>query len=189
MHHRPRRDQGVHGPELDIFIQIQSSHKAIPRQSLVPKPDRGASKLFKNADDAVADLQSGSILWSSGFRLCGIAGRVENPVDLQHFVLAKILETIIDAIHRRGVESLGSLTAVSNNTGASGDHGVSVLTRTGQVTRLILSYLANNKILESKFLSGNIAIELCPQGSLAEKLRAGAAEVPAVYTPTGVPRC
>ena len=96
------------------------------------------------------------------------------------------LETLIGAIHRRGVESLHSLTAVSNNAGASGPGGLSPLTRSGQVNRLILSYLGNNKPLEQKYLSGNIAIELCPQGTLAERLRAAGAGIPAFYTPTGV---
>ena len=79
-----------------------------------------------------------------------------------------------------------SLTAVSNNAGASGPGGLSLLTRSGQVNRLILSYLGNNKPLEQKYLAGNIAIELCPQGTLAERLRAAGAGIPAFYTPTGV---
>ena len=97
-----------------------------------------------------------------------------------------MLDTIINAIHRRGVENLHSLTAVSNNAGASGPGGLSVLTRSGQVDRLILSYLGNNKALEQKYLSGHIAIELCPQGTLAERLRCAGAGIPAFYTPTGV---
>ena len=97
-----------------------------------------------------------------------------------------ITDTIIDAIHRRGVEDLHSLTAVSNNAGASGPGGLSPLTRSGQVNRLILSYLGNNKSLEHKYLTGDIAIELCPQGTLAERLRCAGAGIPAFYTPTGV---
>jgi 3-oxoacid CoA-transferase len=85
----------------------------------------------------------------------------------------------------RGIESLNNLTAVSNNAGASVDGGLSILTRAGQVTSLILSYLGNNKNLEKKYLEGQIGIELCPQGTLAERLRAGGAGVPAFYTPTG----
>lgn len=96
------------------------------------------------------------------------------------------IETIIAALARRGVENLHSLTAVSNNAGASGDGGLSALTQTGQVDRLIISYLGNNKRLEQKYLSGNIAIELCPQGTLAERIRAGGAGIPAFFTPTGV---
>ena len=86
----------------------------------------------------------------------------------------------------RGVDSLNNLTAVSNNAGASGDGGLSPLTRSGQINRCILSYLGNNKVLEQKYLTGHIAIELCPQGTLAERIRAAGAGIPAFFTPTGV---
>lgn len=87
---------------------------------------------------------------------------------------------------RRGKDQLHSLTAVSNNAGSAGKGGLSTLSHNGQLDRLILSYLGNNKALEKKYLSGNIAIELCPQGTLAERLRAGGAGIPAFFTPTGV---
>ncbi|RFU26091.1 hypothetical protein B7463_g10245, partial [Scytalidium lignicola] len=141
-----------------------------PTQSggdVAPKVIRGQSKLFKDADEAVADIKSGSMILSSGFGLCGTA------------------ETLIAAMARRGVENLHSLTAVSNNAGASGA-GLSLLTQSGQVNRMIVSYLGNNKKLEQKYLSGNIAIELCPQGTLVERIRAGGAGIPAFFTPTGV---
>ncbi|KAE8387361.1 hypothetical protein BDV23DRAFT_128580 [Aspergillus alliaceus] len=131
------------------------------------KVGRGASKIFKNADEAVADLKSGSTILSSGFGLCGVA------------------DTLLSAIHRRGPENLHSLTAVSNNAGAPGKGGLSTLIEAGQVDRLILSYLGNNRALEKKYLMGDIAIELCPQGTLAERLRAGGAGIPAFFTPTG----
>ncbi|KAL3461749.1 hypothetical protein BJX64DRAFT_260072 [Aspergillus heterothallicus] len=139
----------------------------IEQPTKAPKIDRAASKLFKDADEAVADLRSGSTILSSGFGLCGVA------------------DTIISAIGRRGVDSIHSLTAVSNNAGAPGKGGLSTLTHSGQVDRLIISYLGNNKALEKKYLTGNIAIELCPQGTLAERLRAGGAGIPAFYTATG----
>lgn len=107
------------------------------------------------------------MLLSSGFGLCGVA------------------ETLITALHRRGKENLHSLTAVSNNAGVEGKGGLSVLTKEGQVDRLILSYLGSNKILEKKYLTGQIAIELCPQGTLAERLRSAGSGIPAFYTPTG----
>lgn len=132
-----------------------------------PKVGRGASKIFKNSDEAVADLKSGSTILSSGFGLCGVA------------------DTLLSAIHRRGPENLHSLTAVSNNPGAPGKGGLSTLIEAGQVDRLILSYLGNNRALEKKYLMGDIAIELCPQGTLAERLRAGGAGIPAFFTPTG----
>lgn len=77
------------------------------------------------------------------------------------------------------------MTAVSNNAGMEGLGGLSTLTEAGQVNRLILSYLGNNKTLEKKYLGGELAIELCPQGTLAERLRAAGAGIPAFYTPTG----
>lgn len=63
--------------------------------------------------------------------------------------------------------------------------GLSILTKAGQVNRLILSFLGNNKVLEKKYLTGELAIELCPQGTLAERIRAGGAGIPAFFTPTG----
>jgi 3-oxoacid CoA-transferase len=96
-----------------------------------------------------------------------------------------LTDTLISAIGRRGPDSIHSLTAVSNNAGAPGKGGLSTLTHSGQVNRLIISYLGNNKALEKKYLTGNIAIELCPQGTLAERLRAGGAGIPAFYTATG----
>lgn len=74
---------------------------------------------------------------------------------------------------------------MSNNAGVEGKGGLSVLTKDGQVDRLILSYLGSNKILERKYLTGEIAIELCPQGSLGERLRAAGSGIPAFFTPTG----
>lgn len=115
----------------------------------------------------MADVKSGSVILSSGFGLCGVA------------------ETLITALHRRGKDSLHSLTAVSNNAGVEGKGGLSVLTKEGQVNRLVLSYLGSNKILEKKYLTGDIAIELCPQGTLAERIRSAGAGIPAFFTATG----
>ncbi|KAB8766450.1 hypothetical protein FH972_026610 [Carpinus fangiana] len=128
--------------------------------------DRPDSKVYKDADAAVADIKPGSTILSAGFGLCGTA------------------ETLIQAMLRRGKDSLHSLKAVSNNAGASADGGLGILTKSGQITSLILSYLGNNKVLEQKYLSGDIGIELCPQGSLAERIRAGGAGIPAFFTPT-----
>lgn len=93
-------------------------------------------------------------------------------------------ETLIGALHRRGPESLHSLTAISNNTGVEGKGGLSALATAGQVNRLICSFLGNNKVLEKKYLNGELAVELCPQGTLAERIRAGGAGIPAFFTPT-----
>lgn len=133
-----------------------------------PRIDRSQSKLFRSADEAVADLQSGSTVLSAGFGLCGVA------------------ETLIHAIKRRGPQSLHSLTAVSNNAGIEDVGGLALITKSGQVNKLIISFLGNNKALEKQYLSGGITIELCPQGTLAERIRAGGAGIPAFYTPTAV---
>lgn len=138
-----------------------------PRRSASLTPERRESKLFPDADTAVADVQSGSTILSSGFGLCGVA------------------ETLITALHRRGRDSLHSLTAVSNNAGVEGKGGLSTLTKGGQVDRLVLSYLGSNKVLERKYLTGEIAIELCPQGTLAERIRCAGSGIPAFFTATG----
>jgi 3-oxoacid CoA-transferase len=133
-----------------------------------PDKVRGQRKVFDSVDEAVADIQSGSTVLSAGFGLCGTA------------------ETIIGAMVRRGPENLHSLTAVSNNAGTAIGGGLSPLIAGGQVTKAICSFIGNNKALESKYLNGEIAIELTPQGTLAEKLRCGGAGIPAFFTPTGV---
>ncbi|CAK7231506.1 hypothetical protein SCUCBS95973_007941 [Sporothrix curviconia] len=133
----------------------------------VPPPTRGGDKVYKTADDAVADIASGSVILSAGFGLSGVA------------------ETLIAALHRRGTESLNSLTAISNNAGVEGKGGLAVLTEAGQIDRLVISYLGNNKGLEKKYLTGKIAVELCPQGTLAERIRAAGSGIPAFFTPTG----
>jgi 3-oxoacid CoA-transferase len=93
----------------------------------------------------------------------------------------KRLETLIQAIHKKGLKNL---TAVSNNAGA-GSKGLAALTQDGRLDRIILSYLGSNKSLEKQYLTGKIAVELCPQGTLAERLRAAGAGIPAFYTATG----
>lgn len=133
-----------------------------------PTIDRSKSKLFKDADEAVADVQPGSTVLSAGFGLCGVA------------------DTLIGAMKKRGQQSLHSLTAVSNNAGIEDVGGLAHLTKNGQVKKLIISFLGNNKALEKQYLSGGIEIELCPQGTLAERIRAGGAGIPAFYTPTAV---
>jgi len=133
-----------------------------------PTIDRSKSKVFQDADEAVADIQPGSTILSAGFGLCGVA------------------ETLIQAMKKRGPKALHSLTAVSNNAGMEDVGGLAHLTQNGQVGKLILSFLGNNKALEKQYLSGGIEIELCPQGTLAERIRAAGAGIPAFYTPTAV---
>nr|POF17966.1 succinyl-coa:3-ketoacid coenzyme a transferase 1, mitochondrial [Quercus suber] len=145
-----------------------SSIRLRTAQGGAPAKVRGQSKVFDSVDEAVADIQSGSMVLSAGFGLCGTA------------------ETIIAAMARRGPESLHSLTAVSNNAGTAIGGGLSPLIASGQINRAICSFLGNNKALEKKYLTGQVAIELTPQGTLAEKLRCGGAGIPAFFTPTGV---
>lgn len=147
---------------------FQTSSTFRDAQGGAPQKIRGQSKVFDSADKAVADIKSGSIVLSAGFGLCGTA------------------ETILQAMHKRGPESLHSLTAVSNNAGTAVGGGLSPLIEAGQVERAICSFIGGNKALEARYLSGKIAIELTPQGTLAEKLRCGGAGIPAFYTPTGV---
>lgn len=145
----------------------QRRFKTVPA-SREPTIDRSRSKLYQSADEAVADLKSGSTILSAGFGLCGVA------------------DTLIHAIKNRGSESLHSLTAVSNNVGIEDVGGLALITKSGQVSKLIISFLGNNKALEKQYLSGGITIELCPQGTLAERIRAAGAGIPAFYTPTAV---
>ncbi len=120
-------------------------------------------KTFRNADDALFDLKDGITLLAGGFGLCGIP------------------ENCIQAIHRKGTRGL---TIVSNNCGID-DKGLGILLAAGQVKKMVSSYVGENKIFENLFLSGKLEVELIPQGTLAERLRAGGAGIPAFYTPAG----
>ena len=122
------------------------------------------NKVFKNADEAIADLTDGATLLSGGFGLCG------NP------------ENLIAAIARKGTKNL---TIVSNNCGTT-DLGLGVLLKARQVKKMISSYVGENKEFERQFLGGELEVELCPQGTLAERIRAGGAGIGGFYTPTGV---
>ncbi|KAF2997951.1 hypothetical protein E8E13_005901 [Curvularia kusanoi] len=152
-------------PHWQFTKQIRSISAVAEK---APAVDRSKSKLWNSADEAVADIQSGSTILSAGFGLCGVA------------------ETLIQALQKRGPQSLHSLTAVSNNAGIEGVGGLALITKSGQVNKLIISFLGNNKALEKQYLSGDIEIELCPQGTLAERIRSAGAGIPAFYTPTAV---
>jgi 3-oxoacid CoA-transferase A subunit len=92
-----------------------------------------------------------------------------------------IPENLISALHRKGTKNL---TIISNNAGVD-DFGIGILLRSGQVKKMISSYIGENKTFERLVLNGEIEIELNPQGTLAERIRAGGAGIPAFYTPTG----
>jgi|ERR1017187_2427185 3-oxoacid CoA-transferase subunit A len=121
-------------------------------------------KVVASADAAVADVSDGATLVVGGFGLCGIP------------------ENLIAAILRRGVRNL---TAVSNNCGVD-DWGLGLLLGNRQIRKMVSSYVGENAEFERQFLSGELEVELVPQGTLAERMRAGGAGIPAFYTPTGV---
>ncbi|KAH7323327.1 succinyl-CoA:3-ketoacid-coenzyme A transferase [Rhizoctonia solani] len=127
-------------------------------------PTSEGGKIWSSADEAVQDLEGGKTLLSGGFGLCGTP------------------DTLIQALSRR--PEVKGLTAASNNAGV-GDRGLGKLLYTGQISKMICSYIGNNKNLESLYLAGKVAIELTPQGTLAEKIRSAGAGVPAFFTPTG----
>ncbi|MBK7076863.1 MAG: CoA transferase subunit A [Myxococcales bacterium] len=121
------------------------------------------NKVFADAAAALHDVTDGAVILSGGFGLSG------NP------------EHCIRELARRGVKGL---TIVSNNCGTT-DRGLGVLLAQGQVAKMISSYVGENKIFEKLFLSGQLEVELCPQGTLAERIRAGGAGIEAFFTPTG----
>jgi 3-oxoacid CoA-transferase subunit A len=110
-----------------------------------------------------AGLKDGMTLMCGGFGLCGIP------------------ENLIAAVRQHGAKDL---TVISNNAGVD-DFGLGVLLQTRQVKKMVSSYVGENAVFEGQFLSGELEVELTPQGTLAEKIRAGGAGIPAFYTPTG----
>lgn len=120
-------------------------------------------KTYPSADAAIEDMVDGLTLASGGFGLCG------NP------------ENLIAAIHRKGIKGL---SVVSNNCGVD-DKGLGILLAAGQIRKMTSSYVGENKTFERLYLTGQLELELVPQGTLAERLRAGGAGIPAFYTPTG----
>ena len=121
------------------------------------------NKVFASASDAIHDVQDGATLLVSGFGLSG------NP------------EHLIRALHERGTRDL---TIISNNCGTTND-GLGVLLQARQVRKMVSSYVGENKEFERQFLGGELEVELNPQGTLAERIRAGGAGIPAFFTPTG----
>lgn len=123
------------------------------------------NKLYPNAQAALDGLlRDGMLICAGGFGLCGIP------------------ERLIDAIRDAGVKDL---TIASNNAGIDGE-GLGKLLRTRQVKKMISSYVGENKEFERQYLSGELEVEFCPQGTLAERCRAGGAGIPGFYTKTGV---
>ncbi|WP_071394319.1 CoA transferase subunit A [Bacillus tuaregi] len=121
-------------------------------------------QIGRTALDIVKDIHDGAVIMVGGFGVCGIP------------------ENLIQALSETGVKDL---TVISNNCGID-DWGLGILLRRKQIKKMISSYVGENKEFERQFLSGEIEVELLPQGTLAEKIRAGGAGIPAFYTPAGV---
>jgi 3-oxoacid CoA-transferase len=122
------------------------------------------NKVIKDAQTAVADIPDNATLMLGGFGLCGIP------------------ENLIDALLKTGVKNL---TCISNNAGVD-DFGIGLMLKTRQVKKMISSYVGENQEFERQLLSGELEVELIPQGTLAERIRAGGAGIPAFFTPAGI---
>jgi 3-oxoacid CoA-transferase subunit A len=121
------------------------------------------NKVVKNAQEAVADIQNGDSIMLGGFGLCGIP------------------ENCINALYEKEVTGL---TCISNNAGVD-DFGLGRLLTKHQIKKMISSYVGENKEFERQLLSGELEVDLVPQGTLAERIRAGGAGIPAFFVPAG----
>src|SRR5262249_50310739 len=133
-------------------------------QLAIQVDERGEAmnKVVQSADAAVALIPDGAVIMMGGFGLCGIP------------------ENLIKALHARGTKGL---TVISNNAGVD-DFGIGVLLRSRQVKKMISTYVGENKEFERQFLNGEIEVELVPQGTFAERIRAAGAGVGGFFTPT-----
>ena len=122
------------------------------------------NKVVKDAAEAVRDIPDGASIMVSGFGLCGIP------------------ENLIPALRDRGAKDL---TMISNNAGTN-DFGITFLLQNRQVSKMISTYVGENKVFEKMALAGEIEVELNPQGTFAERMRAGGAGIPAFFTPTAL---
>ena len=123
-----------------------------------------SKKVFANAKEALSGVQDNMTYLVGGFGLCGIP------------------ENCIEALRESGVKNI---TCVSNNAGVD-DFGLGLLLQTRQIKKMLSSYVGENATFEKQYMNGELELEFCPQGTLAERLRAGGAGIPAFYTPTGV---
>jgi len=122
------------------------------------------NKVVANADEAIRDVRDGASIMFGGFGLCGIP------------------ENLIRALVQKGIKNL---TTISNNVGVDG-FGMGLLLANGQISRHIGTYVGENKLLEEMVLNGKVQLDLVPQGTFSERIRAGGAGIPAFFTPTGV---
>ena len=121
------------------------------------------NKVQQNAMNAISDVQDGAAIMVGGFGLCGIP------------------ENLISALCLKGTKDL---TIISNNAGVDG-FGVGLLLKAGQIRKIVATYVGENHLLEQLAIDGKIELELNPQGTFSERIRAGGAGIPAFYTPTG----
>ncbi|CAO1624000.1 unnamed protein product [Jaminaea pallidilutea] len=152
-----------------LLRQAATRAPRVPRQPLsirllATEALGGQESKVVSAEEAVKNIKAGSTVLSSGFGLCGTP------------------DTLIDAISKN--PAIKELTCVSNNAG-SGEKGLGKLLYSSQVSKMISSFIGSNKSFEQQYLSGKVRLQLTPQGSIAEKCRAGAFGIPAFYTPTG----
>jgi 3-oxoacid CoA-transferase subunit A len=122
------------------------------------------NKVVASADEAIRDVEDGAVIMIGGFGLCGIP------------------ENLIRALVKKGSKNL---TTISNNAGVDG-FGAGMLLSAGQIRRHIGTYVGENKLLESMVLAGKVELDLVPQGTFSERIRAAGAGIPAFFTPTGV---
>ena len=122
------------------------------------------NKVVGNAEEAIQDVLDGATIMVGGFGLCGMP------------------ENLIRALARKGTKNL---TTISNNAGVDG-YGMGLLLANGQIRRHIGTYVGENKLLEAMVLKGTVQLDLVPQGTFSERIRAGGAGIPAFFTPTGV---
>jgi 3-oxoacid CoA-transferase subunit A len=123
----------------------------------------GFNKVVSSFEEAMAGLENGMTVIAGGFGLCGIP------------------ENLIKEIKRKGTKDL---TVVSNNCGTT-HHGLGILLFDKQIKKMVASYVGENEVFEAQMMNGELEVELTPQGTLAEKMRAGGAGIPAFYTATG----
>jgi len=121
------------------------------------------NKVYSTAAEAIADIPDGATIMVGGFGLCGIP------------------ENLILALHDKGVKGL---TVISNNCGVD-DFGLGILLQARQIKKMVSSYVGENKEFERQYLSSELELEFNPQGTLAERIRAGGAGIPAFFVPAG----
>jgi 3-oxoacid CoA-transferase subunit A len=146
-----------------LFVGVASGGFA-PRKEADGPADETMNKVFDNFDAAVADIPDGASIMVGGFGLCGIP------------------ETLLKALVRKNPRNLHT---ISNNVGVDG-FGMGLMLEAGMIASHIGSYVGENKLLEEKVIAGHLDLKLIPQGTLAERIRAGGAGIPAFYTPAGV---